>query len=278
MGNYSDELRGRVSDRVHHVKGSKGFCLICGKFGSLSKDHVPPQGAITISKTEQHHITEILGGNQQKKLKGSKSTNGSKFRTICSSCNNSIGKCDTEIKSAHNMLTGEVTKYFLDHTRLYPRVEVPVDSIKYSRAMIGHILSATSVKECEREIGKSPYFDPLREFVLGDDFAIKETHEIYYWFYPYERHLSAKFLGFWDNGKQTHLSLLSFFPIAFMVAQKGHVARPAHASRMNHGDNRINLSLELHNVETSMFPFIELKGNQMYFLTDFQCITSKAVI
>jgi len=77
MGEFSKS----ISKRFEHTRISAGFYLVCGKHGKLSWDHVPPKGAIAITKVEQRHITEMMGTNA-KKIRGVSSSNGSKFRTI----------------------------------------------------------------------------------------------------------------------------------------------------------------------------------------------------
>jgi len=56
MGNYSKN----ISERIKNVRIKEGYCLICGSYGELTMVHVPPKGAITISKIEQKHIFELL--------------------------------------------------------------------------------------------------------------------------------------------------------------------------------------------------------------------------
>lgn len=153
-------------------------------------------------------------------------------------------------------------------------LSVDVDAIKYSRAMVGHILAATSVIECQKKTQNSPYFKPLQDFVLGDVDAIKNTHDIYYWFYPYKRHLSVKMVGFCRDGNTTNLSLLSFFPIAFLITQKDKGVYPTHARMLNLKDKKIHLSLSMHNAKYIDFPFVELTGNDLYMLAEQQCIVS----
>lgn len=85
MGNYSKN----ISERIKNVRIKEGYCLICGSYGELTMDHVPPKGAITISKIEQKHIFELLEGDN-KKIKGVVSQNGSRFKTICAICNNDV--------------------------------------------------------------------------------------------------------------------------------------------------------------------------------------------
>ena len=143
--------------------------------------------------------------------------------------------------------------------------------------MIGHILSATSVEECKMEPIRTPYIQALKNFVLGDDSALDETHDIYYWFYPFKKHLSAKGVGFINEGHMTTLSLLSFFPIAFMVTEKNKGIYPGHAKRLLRTDKKIYLDLSTKGYKFSEFPFHKLEGDQIMMLTDFQTITSHPI-
>lgn len=47
-----------ISERIKHVRIEQGHCLICGQFGKLSKDHVPPKSAVTLTPMLQKTITE----------------------------------------------------------------------------------------------------------------------------------------------------------------------------------------------------------------------------
>lgn len=269
MGNFSKN----ISDRFKHAKIIEGYCVICGVFGKLSQDHVPPKGSITITKTEQRHVNEMMGAKSNK-VKGLQSPNGSKFKTICGKCNNEhLGKNDDEIAKVNNLLTLEI-KNHISTTHINNHISVPVKAVNYSRAMIGHILSATSVEECKKPIFESPYFDALRQFVLGDDQAIENTHDIYYWFYPFSMHISSKMVGFNNEGHLACLSLLSFYPIAFMVTEKSKGIFPVHARKLELTDSNLTLDLSHHGFEFAEFPFIELKGNRFMALTDYQSIVS----
>ncbi|UPR24965.1 metal-binding protein [Vibrio cyclitrophicus] len=264
----------KISERFKHTKITHGYCLICGEHGRLSIDHVPPQGAITVTQIEQRHISEMTGAKSST-IKGVRSPNGSKFKTICHHCNSQIlGVNDIEVARFNKLLTEKVITHFHTVQNPYNFVSLDIDAIKYARAMIGHILSATSVVECRKEQNSSPFFDPLKEFVLGNDDAISETHDIYYWFYPHNRHLSAKYVHFSNNGHSTGLSLLSFFPIAFLVTVKDKGIYPAHAKKLDLSSNRFILDLSSFNVAYADFPFVELKGAQMYLLTEYQTIIS----
>lgn len=271
MGSFSKS----ISERSKHTRISKGYCLICGQHGSLSWDHVPPKGAVAITKVEQRHITEAIGKNAGK-IKGVKSTNGSKFRTICHNCNNFHvgGVNDQEVSIVFNSLSTQVKDYFKYANRPQNVISARVNATRFARAMIGHILAATSVEECLKEPAQTPYFSPLQNFVLGDDDALKETHDLYYWFYPYTKHLSAKILTFWHEGNFSTLSILSFFPIAFMIVEKGKAVYPARAQRFQLDDHRVYLDLSSQGFEFAEFPFHVLQGNQMLGLVDQMAIIS----
>lgn len=270
MGNYSKN----ISKRFEHTKITQGYCLICENFGSLSWDHVPSKGSIKVTKVEQRHVTEVMGVAPSN-IKGVASPNGSKFKTICKSCNEShLGGGDDEVARVCKSLTDKVLDYFYQAN--YPSILISekVNALKYARSMVGHILSATTVEECKRVPSPSDYFDPLKQFVLGDDRAIDETHDIYYWFYPFGRHVSAKHVAFYNNGHIASVSLLSFFPISFMVTKKNEGISPRHSRALSLVDKYLWLDLSSQGYECCEFPFHGLKGNQMMALHDSQAIVS----
>jgi hypothetical protein len=70
------------------TRGSKtGICNICGMHGKLTEDHTPPKGSIKIGQVELQHIVNYLS-NEKPASKGRLLQNGVKYRTLCSSCNN----------------------------------------------------------------------------------------------------------------------------------------------------------------------------------------------
>lgn len=266
----------KISERVKELQASKpeGYCVICGNYTRLTYDHVPPQGAITITKIEQKHVTEVIGLKKES-FKGVSSKNGSKFRTICKDCNSEkIGSCDTEIARVNKILTKKIYDFFYYKNSPSNIISVKLNSIEYARAMIGHILSATTPKECEFQQKSTSYFTPLKDFVLGNDSAISNSHDIYYWFYPRELHVSAKLVNFYNNGHSTLISLLAFYPIAFLVTEKGKGIYPANALKYTLGMGYLSLNLSTNNLEYIDFPFMRLKGDNMYLLCSSQAIIS----
>ncbi|WP_122572056.1 metal-binding protein [Pseudomonas viridiflava] len=270
MGNYTKGL----TERRHHTQLREGYCLICGSFGPLSWDHVPPKGSITITKVEQAHLTEIMGVKSDPVI-GVKSSNGSKFRTICKHCNSShIGANDQEVARVYKDLSGKIKHYFLRLASPVNHLYIPFDGIKFCRAMVGHVLSATTIKECLREPVLAPYYAPLQKFVMGDDTAINNTHDFYIWFYPHHRHMSIKIFSCRNQGHIASLSLLSFFPLAFLITEKGKGIYPSGATPVKPSDKTLNVKLDSGHLPYATFPNIGLKGDQMILLDDCQSIVS----
>lgn len=89
--------------------------------------------------------------------------------------------------------------------------------------------------------------------------------------------MSAKYVLIYNEGHSTGLSLLSFFPLAFLVTPQNKGIYPAHAQKFDLTMNKLTLNLSTHNVNHTDFPVIELQGNCMYFLTDYQAIISYPV-
>src|SRR5471032_3413838 len=68
-------------------KKGPGFCVICGQFGELTRDHVPPQGCAQIANAVLSRLTMEEPSEGQPRntiyIQG-----GLKFQTLCATCNN----------------------------------------------------------------------------------------------------------------------------------------------------------------------------------------------
>jgi hypothetical protein len=80
MGEYSKNLKKRILNQ-----GPKeGFCVICGGFGVLSRDHVPPKGCHNLNDVE---LKTVLPSPEYSKV-GTTSQGGTHYKTLCEKCNN----------------------------------------------------------------------------------------------------------------------------------------------------------------------------------------------
>lgn len=273
MGDFAKSL----SERSKHTTIRTGHCLICGTYGPLSQDHVPPQGSITVTAVEQVHLTEAYD-LRAPRLKGVRSPNGSKFRTMCRNCNmTALGQNDGEIAEVCKSLTGKINHFFKYANSPISIAHTPVNALKYARAMVGHILSATSVTECVNPGTSTPYFDPLKNFVLGDDDAINDTHDIFYWLFPYNYHQSIKIFSAKNGQNMCCMSLLSFFPVAFLITEKNKGIYPAGAKKLELSDKSMLLDLSGRNIHFSSFPAVALQGDQMVAFSSQMSILSYPV-
>jgi len=272
MGKYAQ----RISERIRNTRIEEGFCLICGGYGKLSKDHVPPQGAITITAIEQKHITEAMG-TEKSHLKGVVSQHGSTFKTICIECNNErLGKNDSEVSRVCKELTNLIKTSCYNYDGTYRVISIKCDILKFSRAIIGHILAATTVAECRLKPSETEYFSPLQRFVMGNNNALNDSHDIYYWYYPRDIHLSAKMVGYNYRGNGLLMSLLAFFPIAFLIVEKGKGVYPrgAHKLVLDNSNEFLFLDMSMKESKYIDFPFSKIDDYGFYLLNDSQCIIS----
>lgn len=78
------------------MKGNKeGKCHICGKYGSLTYEHVPPRAAFNSHKAFIHFGKENIGSNDFpwdfSRKRGKQLQRGIGFHTLCGRCNNNTG-------------------------------------------------------------------------------------------------------------------------------------------------------------------------------------------
>ncbi|MBJ7556414.1 hypothetical protein [Marinomonas spartinae] len=270
-----------ISGRHKGVGGSwKGYCQICGEFGVLTKDHVPPKAAISLTKVEQKLMTEVYGqASELKKIKGVIGKNGSTFKTICAECNNSKagGVNDEEVSRVYKKLHELIFQHFSNPHSISNTIAVDVDSKRFLRAMIGHILSATSAQLCREPLKRDDKDQLLRDFVLGDGLSLSENYDIYYWYYPFRRHISTRWVAFRNQGHTTAVSSLSFFPLAMLITNKNEGIYPAQARKLTLESNHIYLDITARNLEYATFPFCSLKGDQLMVFNESVCITSMPI-
>lgn len=256
----------KVSKRLEHVRIDNGYCLVCDNYGKLSWDHVPPKGAVGISSIEQKHLVEAYGGGDSF-IKGVRSSNGSKFRTICADCNETIGRFDEELIRVNKEAIIKASNHFSTPNSITNIVSIECNVHKYLRAVAGHVLSATSVQTCIEKQGDSRYFTPLKKFVLaGED--IFDSHDVYYWFYPHRSHISAKIFSMYYMSSFTVCSVLAFYPISFIFFEKDKGIAPTHAKKITPKDTKLTLDLSTRFAHLARFPFIDFKNQHMIMALD----------
>lgn len=77
-----------------------------------------------------------------------------------------------------------------------------------------------------------------------------------------------------NQRNQCCMSVLSFFPLAFLLTEKGKGIFPAGAVKLELSDESLFVSLSALNVSFSSFPAVSLRGDQMIALVDHLSIVS----
>lgn len=207
MGAYSKKLRSRID-----ILGGQrtGHCVICGTVGPLSADHVPPKGCIQITDTVLKSMVPPQDGSRGHLIQG-----GIKFRTICSTCNNTrLGALhDPHLKDfvdqiRHQMIVAPVTAYI-------PRIfEASFSAHHIAKAIVGHILAAHSVKETAEfkdDIGAN---SSLRQYFLAAEGNFPPDWKLFCWpnFYREQvilRHFAIADMGFQNVDDESPTAIFS---------------------------------------------------------------------
>lgn len=180
-------------------------CNICESHGKLSWDHVPPKGSIIYENVE---IKSILSRNKltcPKEL----SQNGTKFRTICTNCNNLLGSWyDTEFNTTIWELIEEVYAKFGEENS----VEIMFRPVLFLKSLFGHLLAAKGNFE------NTLIDQEMRRFLL-DKHEYKTSLKVFCWFHPYPSIEVARDISLVDfnSGDNSTLSILKMYPVGFYV-------------------------------------------------------------
>ena len=197
----------------------KGYCRICGKYGPLTDDHVPPKSCGNKGRT-----VFSIGVNKLILQ------NGFHCRTICSKCNNELLGCDLdkEYKKAFDKINN-----FKKSGLYLPRniLEIDVDIKKFFRSIIAHFFSVAVYEKdmTIQQVLESPIQDDFisencRAFVLGQEENPKNV-DLYYWYYPFSNIYVNPFMSFsidLSSGNKSTIygAMMKFFPIAVFILDK----------------------------------------------------------
>ncbi len=196
------------------VPHKEGYCRICSKLRDLSADHVPP-------KCVGNNVSvNIRIANSVKKLQG-----GAKFRTICTECNNMLGRnYDVEFKKLYDEMQYLKKKKYID----FKYAGVTVNPIKLLRSICGHLLAIYFGDDIEAQIVKEPdeidMLEKFRKFVLGE-IEVLDHFTFYYWYYPYDEVEITQYWGMLvdvlhDPSLKVFGTTFKTFPIGIWIVSK----------------------------------------------------------
>lgn len=215
MGNYSQKINRRVLTRGK----KKGYCVICREYGSLSREHVVPQGCGNVSDKIVLLASDYFNSPEQ--LKGNRSQGGIHFKTVCGYCNSLLGsKYDKELIK----FTKDVEQYINSLTYGFEFNKTTYTSyktVKIAKAIIGHLLAANSVNDTSHSEPLGGAYNQLARFVLDENLPLPDDISIYYWLYPYRPIKMLRSIGIIninDPSQQVIGDILKFYPVAFLVS------------------------------------------------------------
>lgn len=220
MGNYADRIdiwRGQTGNP------GPGFCAICGDFGKLTKDHVPPKGCVTIANSTLHRLTMETSDHMLSR-QGLRLQGGLRFQTICTKCNSQrLGSMfDPELKVFTNGMRDALT-HACQQPVLPQYVQTRANLSLVARAVIGHILAAHAVSDTKIKLRNLGVSETLREFFLDPLAPFPTDWRMYCWPYFGKRRVILRNTGWMDTslpnpGEKAFTGhLLKFSPVAFWL-------------------------------------------------------------
>jgi hypothetical protein len=213
LGKYSKDLFNRISTRGPE----KGYCVICGDYGALTRDHVPPKGCNNLDdRSIRSWVCHFTGQGPV-----TYSQKGTHYKTICGYCNNTrLGsEYDPALVEISNEIT-EIIKLAATSKIEFPEtIDRDVKTQRVAKSLVGHILAGASISEVSAPPKSAEVLDAFREYVLSPSKPMPDKLEIYYWTYPYKKQVLVRFFSKTRlNAKYAILgSVLKFHPFGFWL-------------------------------------------------------------
>ncbi|WP_109610042.1 hypothetical protein [Edwardsiella tarda] len=174
------------------------------------------------------------------------------------------------------MLSEKILKKINNKQECNDAINVPVNISKYMRAMVGHIIAALPSSFCSRPLD-TPFYTPLRNFVLGDESGA-DNFDFYYWFFPMNYQMVINNFAFNDSKQLRYTlgSIISFYPISFMIVDKSSkeynkgysVAIPPGAVKMELADDELKINLSSWNDIKTGFPYTGINEYEVLMLSE----------
>ena len=164
MGSYSDRLKDRIV-----LRGPKtGYCSICGSFGNLTEDHVPPKSC--------GNVNDVIVRNFYPKYdveKYTSSQGGLRFKTICSGCNNTLlgTEYDIALASVVDMITSDVRNNSFVKSGYPPFLYYDFQPNRFARSVVGHLLAASEADSVDSR-NKMPFDVELADYFLNPNLML----------------------------------------------------------------------------------------------------------
>jgi hypothetical protein len=240
-------------------KDKDSLCNICRTTKTLTWDHVPPKGGISLTTVEQESIFQKLTLSEDNKQK-SISQNGVKYRTICKDCNDKLGRAyDVEL----NNFAIKV-KNIIESDNQFPNIiNCKIKPKKIIKSIFGHLLSA------KVEIENTTIDESLRHYYFDKENNPKMDLKIFYWLYPYQNFIVLRDVlmpavrgNFKNFG---FFSILKYYPIAYLVTELNEYQNLDELTKYKNldTDQEVNLKINTTNLHEAFWPEVVDDGNMI---------------
>ncbi|MEW6518639.1 MAG: hypothetical protein AB1461_04435 [Thermodesulfobacteriota bacterium] len=207
--------------QIRYSAGNEGYCNVCGTFGRLTFDHVPPRSCVGIRKRRAALLTEAMDCGDLGWYKSRHFQDGLKFKSICNTCNSDVlgSRYDPHLKQFAGDISRVVDLAFNKGIALPGKVFISISLQRVVRSIIGHAMAAYVREDMTTPPRSAPYLDALRSYFLNESQPIPDQLEIYYWIYPSDIQVIILGCGLSCFGSKTTIvgDLLKFYPVAFWV-------------------------------------------------------------
>lgn len=203
--------------------GNYGYCNICAKKAELTDDHVPPKGCVGVNPQQASRLAEYLKVGSLNKQNAKILQNGLKFRSICSTCNNTLLGIhyDPALKDFAKKISN-IAKLKNKEFYLPQKISIPIKPLPVLKAVTGHLLAARVRSDMSRPLPDAPAIKSMQKFVLNVDSLPDKNLKFYCWLYPSDIQVIILGAGLINNlfsSKRNFVvgDVLKFFPIGFLV-------------------------------------------------------------
>ena len=215
MGEFSKNIVKRVCSNGP----KKGFCAICRKHAKLTLDHVPPQGCDNAHDIIMSTFPQF--NENPDKPRGVTGQSGTKFRTICSHCNNVVlgAFYDPFLINMSQQITTKVPRSKNDWESGSESFQIEIHPQKVARAVIGHLIAANAFYELSTQEEDPPFLKSLREYFQTPSAPLPSEVDIFFWVHPHRKQEIFKHVGKseFDRGMLWIGHILKFNPLGFLV-------------------------------------------------------------
>ncbi|MBC7825342.1 MAG: hypothetical protein H7126_16035 [Candidatus Parcubacteria bacterium] len=251
-------------------KGDKeGYCNICGQYGQLTRDHIPPQGCVKPTNVEIRTLTHYLS---QPSGKPANSQSGLNIRSICGNCNNNLlgTEYDPVLIEVAKQVAGMVRVQQELGLSLPEKINLTIKPQRLLRSIVGHILAGKLPIPGEPPIS-APFPDALRNYFLNRSSNVPEKFEVYYWVYPSNKQIVASSFSIGSAMGEGFIFsyLLKFFPLAFWIVEDKPDSFSIDLTKISKDkfkglDETCEIVLDLRNIPSLDYP--EVPGEGRYFM------------